>query len=206
MRIVRLHPEDPNNYCCNLYWILAGTSQAQDLNTLVDAGSSHPGNLEFLLRRMEEHPKGIGKRAVEQVILTHAHYDHVGGLPALIEQFQPKVYAYRREPGVDHEVVDGTWLRLGNKDFRVLHTPGHSADSICLFCPETGILFSGDTLYRISDTSGSYPECYVQSLERLNSLDIRVIHPGHGESISHGIHEFISKSIENVRGSLIHHG
>lgn len=204
MRIVKLHPEDPNDYCCNLYWVVSDSNLARDCNTLVDAGSTRNANLDYFLREMEKHPKGIGRRAVEQVVLTHFHYDHVGGLPAIIDQFHPKVLAYRREEGVDQLLLDGNWLRLGDKDFRVLHTPGHSEDSICLFCPETGTLFSGDTLYRISDAEGSYPGCYVRSLERIRDLDAKVIYPGHGEPIQNGLRAFIAETLQNVSASLLH--
>jgi glyoxylase-like metal-dependent hydrolase (beta-lactamase superfamily II) len=204
MRIVRLHPDDSNDYCCNLYWVVSDSNLVRDFNTLVDAGSSRAANMDFLAREMEKHSKGIGRRAVEQVVLTHFHYDHVGGLQALVDLFHPKVFAFRREEGVDLPLLDGSWLRMGDKDFRVLHTPGHSEDSICLFCPETGDLFSGDTLYRISDAEGSYPECYVRSLERIADLKVKVIYPGHGEPIHNGIRGFIDDTIRNVSASLLH--
>ncbi len=204
MRIVRVHPDDPSDYCCNIYWVVSDSNLARDNNTLVDVGSSRAANVDYLMREMEKHPKGIGRRAVEQVILTHFHYDHVGGLQGIIDNFHPKVFAFRLEDGVDQSIADGTWLRLGDKDFRVLHTPGHSEDSICLFCPETGALFSGDTLYRISDAEGSYPGCYVRSLERLRDLNAKVIYPGHGEPILDGIRAFIDETIENVSASILH--
>lgn len=203
MRIVRLQPNDPNDYCCNIYWIVADADRSKGFNTLVDVGSSGSANLAFMLQKMNEHPKGIGVRAVDQVVITHCHYDHTGGLPAVIENFRPKVFAFRQEPAVDQKLADGDWLRLGDKDFRVIHTPGHSEDSICLFCPETKILFTGDTLYRISDTAGCYPACYAPSLERLRSLEAQTILPGHGEPITHGIYDLITKSIQYVRASAI---
>jgi len=204
MRIVRVHPDEPSDYCCNLYWVVSASSLTGDFNSLVDAGSSRSSNLAYLLAEMEKHPKGIGRRAVAQVVLTHGHYDHVGGLQAIIEQFHPKVFAYSGGPGVDQSLLDGNWLRLGDRDFRVLHTPGHSEDSICLFCPETGALFSGDTLYRISDAGGSYPRCYVHSLERIRDLQAKVIYPGHGDPIHSGIRAFIDDTLQNVSASVLH--
>ena len=204
MRIVRLHPDAPNDYCCNFYWVISDSNLSRDLNTLVDVGSSRAANLEYLLGEMEKHPKGIGRRAVEQVVLTHFHYDHVGGLQAIVEHFHPRVLAHRKEAGVDQTLLDGNWLRLGDKDFRALHTPGHSEDSICLFCPETRVLFSGDTLYRISDAKGSYPECYMGSLERIRALDPAVIYPGHGEPIREGVRALLEETIENVSASVLH--
>ena len=203
MRVLRIQPNDPNDYCCNIYWVVADPGTPNGLNTLVDVGSSRPANLAFMLQRMEEHPKGIGVRAVDQVILTHCHYDHTGGLPGVMEHFSPKVLAFCQEPWVDQNLVNGDWLRIGDKDFRVIHTPGHSEDSICLFCPETKTLFSGDTLYRITDTEGCYPECYATSLERLLSLDAQTVLPGHGEPVTHGIKELITRSIQCVRNSAV---
>ncbi len=204
MRIIKLHPDTANDYCCNIYWVVAGTAHARDRNTLVDVGSTHPDTLEFILREMARHPKGIGRPAVEQVVLTHFHYDHVGGLLPVIDHFQPEVCAFREEAGVQRGLRDGAWLRLGDKDFRVLHTPGHSEDSICLFCPETRDLFSGDTLYRISDTCGSYPVCYVESLQRLKALQAATIYPGHGEPVHSGVDTFIDEVLANVQASVLH--
>jgi len=203
MRVLRLHPEHPEDYCCNVYWLLGDSNHAGDRNTLVDAGSSRPENLDFFCREMSTLSKGIGKAAVEQVVITHAHYDHIGGLAALAGHFRPSVYGYRVEPGIDHGLYDGQWLHLGDLDFRVLHTPGHSEDSICLYCPVTGELFSGDTLYRITDTGGAYPKCYLESLERIRELEISTIFPGHGEPITQGTRAFINGVLENVRRSSI---
>lgn len=125
-----------------------------------------------------------------------------GGFLAF-DRFHPEVYAYQPGPGIQHRLRDGEWLRIGDKDFRVLHTPGHSEDSICLFCPETRDLFTGDTLYRISDTGGSYPACYVRSLMRLRELRPAVIHPGHGETVRTGVEAFIDEVLANVQASAL---
>ncbi|HWQ10784.1 MAG TPA: MBL fold metallo-hydrolase, partial [Holophaga sp.] len=85
----------------------------------------------------------------------------------------------------------------------VIHTPGHSDDSICLFCPETRDLFTGDTLYRISDQSGRYPACYLHSLERLRALGARKVYPGHGEPILEGVDAFIDEVLANVQASVL---
>lgn len=198
MRILRLHPGIPSDYCCNLYWVTGEGNRPGDWNTLVDAGSEHAGNLPYLLHAMEQRPKGIGRHAVEQVVLTHDHYDHAGGLPALEQHFHPRVMAQRPGPGVTRTLGDGEWIRMGDHDFRVMHTPGHSEDSICLFCPETRDLFSGDTLYRISSSDGAYPVCYLESLHRLLALGARTIHPGHGDPIVEDVEGFIRRAIEKV--------
>ena len=75
MRVIPLHLDDPSDYSCVCYWVLGENNTATDRNTLIDTGSSHPDNLAYFLREMARLPKGIGKRSVEQVVLTHGHFD-----------------------------------------------------------------------------------------------------------------------------------
>ena len=95
------------------------------------------------------------------------------------------------------------FLMVGDQLGKLLHTPGHSEDSLCVYLPESGALFSGDTLYRISDHLGAYPKTYVSSLERLAGLDIKRIYPGHGQPILSDAMGFIRSCLENVHLSLI---
>jgi len=94
-------------------------------------------------------------------------------------------------------------VRVGDQDGIILHTPGHSEDSICVYLPGTGTIFSGDTLFHISDDTGSYPRAYRESLERLCLLDIRGIYPGHGLPVQQGAQAFIRGCLEHVSRSLV---
>ena len=203
MRIIPLFRNDPSDYSCVAYWLLGENNAASDRNTLVDTGSAHPDNLPFMFKEMARWSKGLGKRAVEQIILTHAHYDHTGGLLGLDSLLGPETYAWLPSGQQHRPVQDCLVLRVGDQSGLLLHTPGHSDDSICLFLPETGGLFSGDTLYRITDHLGSYPQAYVNTLERLSLLDIRAIYPGHGRPILAGAKGFIHTCLDNVQHSLI---
>ena len=80
---------------------------------------------------------------------------------------------------------EGDLIDLGDRTFRVLHLPGHSPDSIALFEDETRILFSGDVVYDgdLLDTLyHSDPELYRESLARLKTLPVQIVHGGHDES------------------------
>ena len=149
-------------YSSNAYLVLGDWSAIGDVNTLIDVGRD-PAVLDAL----ELAPTGVGKRAVEQVVLTHGHYDHVEVLGAIRKRFQPTVCAFHGAvEGVDRVLRDGDELQAGDRTFEVLHTPGHSSDSICLYCPEEGALFAGDTTLLIHSADGTYEESFAAALIR----------------------------------------
>ncbi len=203
MRVIPLHWTDSLDYSCVSYWVLGENNTSADRNTLVDTGSSHPASLAYFLREMALMSKGIGKQAVEQVILTHSHFDHTGGLPGIDSQFGPETYAWLPQGRCHQPVHDGQAVVVGDQVGTLLHTPGHSDDSLCVYLPATGTLFSGDTLYRITDQLGAYPKAYVDTLERLAGLRIQAIYPGHGQPILSAAMGFIRGCLDNVRQSLL---
>ena len=73
-------------------------------------------------------------------------------------------------------------IDLGDRSFVVLHTPGHSAGSICLLDDADGTLFTGDAIYVDARLGWEDPEAFAASLGRLRDLDVRVVHSGHGRS------------------------
>jgi glyoxylase-like metal-dependent hydrolase (beta-lactamase superfamily II) len=141
---------------------------------------------------------------VRSIICTHAHFDHIGavgdvkdatGARVLIHRDDKELYenagdqaaiwGYKLEdnPQPDGYLEDGDNLTVGNLNFRVLHTPGHSPGGICLL--GEGILCSGDTLFQGSvgrtDFPGGDQAKLKESFKRLLDLpeNIRVL-PGHG--------------------------
>jgi len=203
MRIIPLHRDDHSDYSCTSYWILGENNAPADRNTLIDTGSTDPGNLSFFLQEMSTQSKGIGKKAVEQVILTHAHFDHTGGLLGIEQEFDPDIYSWLPFGQRHHSLQNGMSVMVGDQRATLLHTPGHSEDSICIFLPESGTLFSGDTLYRITDHLGAYPSTYLKTLEGLARLDIQAIYPGHGHPITKDAQGFVRACLGNVQQSLI---
>jgi len=133
------------------------------------------------------------------MLLTHGHYDHVGGAAALKKPF-PKAGIYIHEKdfrGVDPNLFplgaqtgdvsfygEGDVIAFGDVKLQVLHTPGHSEGGVTLRCGD--ILFCGDTLFAGScgrtDFPGGDPGKLMASLRRLGGLegDLRVC-PGHME-------------------------
>ncbi len=83
---------------------------------------------------------------VKFVVATHEHFDHTATLGELAKEFGAKVVAHSSSP-IEHDVsvADGEEIRLGSRTVRVMHTPGHTADSICLY--DGTEVFTGDTLF-----------------------------------------------------------
>jgi len=196
MKIIPLH-YSLRKYSCSAYLIIS--SKLEGHNTLVDVGCDGFVIDEILTLV----PPGINP-AVNQVVLTHYHSDHAGGVPEVKARFNPQVYAFQSHPLVDCLLGDGDKLFLGEQEFVVLHTPGHSDDSICLYCPATGALFAGDTSLNIISPSISYPKQFLTSLERISQLDVKAIYPGHGRPILTECNKKIRQTLEFVRESLLY--
>jgi glyoxylase-like metal-dependent hydrolase (beta-lactamase superfamily II) len=197
MRITLLRG-NPQNYSCNAYLVRGDSNEQQDVNSLVDVGidGSICGEIESLCT-------GIGKKKVAQVVLTHGHYDHAAGLGVVVARYHPRVCAFAPGENVDVLLVDGQVLRLGDREFEVLHTPGHSEDSICLYCARERTLFAGDTPLDVKTPGGSHPGELLASLERIASCDVVTVYAGHASPVTSGVPELIRRTIRNIRQATL---
>lgn len=195
MRITNLIENKSSIYSSNAYLVLGDHSAIEDVNTLIDVG-----NDLTVMEKILYAPTGVGKRAVEQVILTHTHFDHTGILPLIRESFRPIVYAFSPYFMPDVILRGGETLRCGDRMFEVIHMPGHSDDSVCLYCPIDGVLFVGDTPVMIRTKDQTYEERFIRAFEKLCALDVRSIYFGHGEPIRQNTQSVLLASLENIRG------
>lgn len=142
---------------------------------------------------------------VTALLNTHGHFDHVSG-NALLQHLGAPLgihpqdrdlllrgggaawfgLAYPPSPEPDFELEHGSTLTCGSLTVEVIHTPGHSPGSVCLYVPQEKLLLTGDTLFAgggvgRTDLPGGDPRALTRSLQRLLSLphDTR-IYPGHG--------------------------
>lgn len=102
------------------------------------------------------------------------------------EPYCSKCYSVKRAPAT-RLLEDGDVIDLGDRQFEIIHTPGHSPGGIALYEKATEILFSGDILYDgplIEDTYHSNADDYLASMERLLTLKVRLVHGGHFPSFS----------------------
>jgi hydroxyacylglutathione hydrolase len=121
---------------------------------------------------------------IKYVINTHNHSDHVMDNSKIKSCFGARIIAYRlSKVEKDIEVVEGDVLKVGEIGIRVIHTPGHTPDSICLLIDKK--LITGDTLFvgecgRTDLPGGSSVEMYDSLFNKLMKLDDDVeVYPGH---------------------------
>jgi len=195
MRIVTLENSGAI-YTSQVYLVLGDTSRLEDVNTLVDVGQD-----PAILASISRAPTGVGKWPVEQVVLTHNHSDHCALLPRVREAFHPEVFAFSpNTDGVDHQVRDGDTIKMGNAYFEVIHTPGHSSDSICLYNRTEGVLFAGDTPLLIASATGTYEPEFLEALEKVCARDVRTIYFGHGPPLTESCNERLRESQRMAAG------
>jgi len=122
---------------------------------------------------------------LKYVINTHDHSDHTAGNEELLSMFSAKTVAYKLSRiNADVAVDDGDSIRLGNVPIKVIHTPGHTPDSICLLVDNKKLL-TGDTLFvgecgRTDLLGGNSRSMYDSLFNKLLKLDDDVeVYPGH---------------------------
>lgn len=158
--------------------------------------------------------RAVADMEIEAILLTHAHFDHIGGVDEIRKLKKCPVYVHPLEsewltspklngslmwPEVsppistepaEYDLAEGQTLNLLGLSFKVMHTPGHSPGSVSFLCGND--LFSGDVLFRLgvgrTDLPGGRENDLVNSLRgKLYRLDDEVkVYPGHGPRTSIG--------------------
>ena len=139
--------------------------------------------------------KKLGKE-ISAILLTHGHFDHVGGVKDIVAETGCKVYLCDADLSMPPQMTagplyytntysDGSFVEEAGLSFKVLHTPGHTPGSVCLMCEN--VLFSGDTLFWGScgrtDLPGGSWSTIQASLKRLAELPGDYdVYPGHGDA------------------------
>ncbi len=158
---------------CYIVW-----DETTNRAAIIDPGDSG----KYLLHYMAE--RGL---SLQMILLTHAHFDHVGGVREIMASNPVPIYICRDEFAASYAMsegmLDGDWsytyydegdeITLDALTFRVLRTPGHTPGSVCLQCAD--VLFTGDTLFQGScgrtDFPGGSWQKMNESLRRLYRLE-----------------------------------
>jgi hydroxyacylglutathione hydrolase len=186
---------NPTANNCNTYLIDG------EKRILVDPGHYH------LFSHVRENLAGLdlAVQDMDLILITHGHPDHVEGIRSFLDSsalvaisrieldFLKEIAPQYGESlgssgsGFDFFLQEGD-LRVGNRTFQVIHTPGHSPGSVCLYWPDRKALFTGDVIFyqgigRTDLPSGDGGQL-KESIKRISSLDVEYLLPGHGNMIS----------------------
>ena len=158
---------------------------------VVDPGPDDAAHLDAVLAEVER-----AGCEVALIVLTHGHADHSGGVAALHAQTQAPVRAL--DPAWCRGTVplrDREQIEVDGLTLQVIATPGHTADSVCLYLPRDGALLTGDTILGEGSSLIAWPDGhlgdYLGSLKRLRDLAAAgaslTLLPGHGPLVLWGL-------------------
>jgi glyoxylase-like metal-dependent hydrolase (beta-lactamase superfamily II) len=189
--------------------------------TIIDTGTGMNGNK--IISQIEKY---IDLDSISQILLTHEHFDHAGGIKQIFEAThqQAKIISHeyaanKIENGesifarllggtmpkmnVDQKLTGGESILIGDKQFDVISTPGHTPGCICLYNEETKTLFSGDTVFANgsfgrTDLPGGNSTTLKQSIHYLSKLDITRLYPGHDVIVKENGNKHIQMATKNI--------
>jgi hydroxyacylglutathione hydrolase len=172
-------------------------------DTVIDSGTGFNFTRLYQLLKMLK----IDLKDIKHVVNTHGHFDHVGGNgyfieadiaihdadAAIVEKGDANLsyadfFDGRLKPReVRTRLKEGDVVSAGGMELEVIHTPGHTPGSICLYDRKSGTLFTGDTVFSDgigrTDMPGGNDEHLQASLDRISSLHAKRLLPGHGEAV-----------------------
>ncbi len=171
---------------------------------IIDCGAFYDAERRAIVSYIQEN-----KLTPKHLLCTHGHLDHCFGNDTVYDTFglKPELHADdeflardlseqaadffgmrydRPTPPIGHFLEKDELVTFGTHHFKVLHTPGHTPGGICFYCPEEKVVFTGDTLFRMSvgrtDFERGSWKALIESLRTVLSClpDDTVVYSGHG--------------------------
>jgi glyoxylase-like metal-dependent hydrolase (beta-lactamase superfamily II) len=191
---------------------------------LVDAGCGQRDSVDRILANV--HEDALDAARITSLLLTHWHPDHSGGAAALRERLSPRLRVHA--PSVERETIEGALepglnacpvdvplahaqeVQVGSLRVQAIEVPGHSSGSMCYLVelPDGGALFTGDVVFMngilgLLNHPDSHLEQYRASFERLVSLDVEMLFPGHMLFFLRGARRHIERAAQALQGGFV---
>ena len=205
-----VHPLIGIGYDSNIY-VVTGTNPI-----IVDAGTGM-----HTRKVLESIKKAVPGVAPKILVLTHCHIDHIGGASDIASHFGAEVMVHEKDarsveeadphitaaedfgcslrPMRTTRLKEGDVISTGDHELEIVHTPGHTIGSMCLYEKESGILISGDTVFANGIGRWDLPTGNRNDLERsiktLLSKKPKHLFPGHGEILYDSATDSIKESL-----------
>jgi len=212
---MRIHSIIGSGYDSNIY-VIPGEKP-----TIIDTGTGM--HKESILNKISEY---IDITTITQIILTHEHFDHTGGVKQVFEatnrHAQVIAHAFAAEKiekgesmfarllggtmpkmPVDRKLTGEEIIQIGDEEYTVIKTPGHTPGCICLYNKKEKTLFSGDTVFANgsfgrTDLPGGNASELKQSIKKLSTLDVKNLYPGHEMIVEGNAENHINRTLRNV--------
>jgi glyoxylase-like metal-dependent hydrolase (beta-lactamase superfamily II) len=191
---------------------------------LVDAGCGQRDSVDRMLANVRE--DGLDTARITTLLLTHWHPDHSGGAATLRERLAPRLRVHAPaaeqatiegalQPGlnacaVDVPLVHAQEVQVGSLRVRAIEVPGHSSGSMCylVHVPDGGALFSGDVVFMngilgLLNHPDSHLDQYRTSFERLVSLEVEMLFPGHMLFFLRGARRHIDRAAQALQSGFV---
>ena len=186
---------DADVFTCNAYLVEG------ERTVLVDAGA-----WSGVVDAVKSHTD-----ALDAIMLTHQHSDHIAELDAVLDAFDAPLYAYADHPRREGELDDDDQVLIGDEPFDVVYTPGHADDHVA-FVSET-TLFSGDVVvhddgafdygsFGRTDMPGQSRERLIESIKALLKVmgdDIEHMYAGHGDEFHGDVRDVVETALGRAK-------
>ena len=173
-------------------------------DTVIDAGTGFNFTRMYQLFKILK----VDLKDIKHVVNTHGHFDHVGGNGYFIdadvaiheadaeivekgdvEKSYADFFDGKLNPRpVNKRLKEGDTISAGGMELEVIHTPGHTPGSICLYEKKSGTLFTGDTVFSDgigrTDMPGGNDEHLQASLDKISPFSVKRLLPGHGDPVT----------------------
>ncbi|GAQ08561.1 beta-lactamase-like protein 2 [Aspergillus lentulus] len=178
-RVIRVLGQNPGKFTLqgtNTYIVGTGTKRL-----IIDTGQGIPEWADLIKETLSR-----GDFSLSDVLLTHWHGDHTGGVPDLLRMYPdltPRIFKHTPDR-TQQPIVDGQIFKVEGATVRAVHSPGHSHDHMCFILEEEEAMFTGDNVLGSGTAAIEHLSTWMVTLKQMQSHGCKLGYPAHGVVIT----------------------